>query len=341
MVPNQPEMPKVSLVIPAYNVAPYLSCCLNSVTGQTLEDIQIICVNDGSTDKSGDILKQFAAKDERIMVIQQRNGGLSSARNVGASVATGEYIYFLDSDDFISLTAMEKLYTCARERELDLLAFDAMAFFEDDSLRSQNAHYEAFYRRRQRYPDVMSGARLFTAMSVNDDYRTSVCLQFINNNYYRSAGLHFYEGIFHEDNLFSLMCFLQAKRALHIPEPYFHRRLRAGSIMTGPKGFAHFKGSMVCYLEMLRFVMRQSYDAATSSALAKVCMVVFDQARQELSGLSDEDRLAISEIDRTPEGQMIATLLLQMQERGRTNTSSSRRHSAIRRAYWLFMRAFR
>ncbi|MBQ8256263.1 MAG: glycosyltransferase, partial [Alphaproteobacteria bacterium] len=100
-------MKKLSVIIPVYNVAEYLAECLTSVCNQTLTDIEIICVNDGSTDNSGDILQDFAKQDTRIQIINQENAGLSAARNSGLNYSTGEYITVLDSDDWIALDYYE------------------------------------------------------------------------------------------------------------------------------------------------------------------------------------------------------------------------------------------
>ena len=109
-------MPKVSIIVPIYNVEEYLERCINSLIGQTLEDIQIILVNDGSTDKSGEIAKRYASKyKEKIMYLEKTNGGLSDARNYGLPYATGEYIAFLDSDDYIEKEAYQEMYEKAKE----------------------------------------------------------------------------------------------------------------------------------------------------------------------------------------------------------------------------------
>ena len=91
---------KVSVILPVYNVSDYLRQCMDSIVGQTLKDIEIICVDDGSTDDSLAILKEYEAKDQRVKVIQQANAGAGAARNKGLEIATGEYLSFLDSDDF-------------------------------------------------------------------------------------------------------------------------------------------------------------------------------------------------------------------------------------------------
>lgn len=115
-------MPKVSIIIPIYNVEKYLRKCMNSVCGQTLSDIEIICVNDCSPDNSLEILKEYASKDNRIKIINfEKNKGVSVARNTGIDNATGEFIGFVDADDFIDLDFYEKLYNRAIETGNDLI----------------------------------------------------------------------------------------------------------------------------------------------------------------------------------------------------------------------------
>jgi glycosyltransferase involved in cell wall biosynthesis len=103
----------ISVIIPIYNTESYLSRCLKSVCSQTLSDIEIICINDGSTDKSAGIIKKFAEKDKRIKVITQPNKGLSAARNIGLDSCQGDYIFFLDADDYLQPQALEIFYKTA------------------------------------------------------------------------------------------------------------------------------------------------------------------------------------------------------------------------------------
>lgn len=116
-------MPAISIIIPMYNVEKYLRRCLDSVQNQTLADFQAICVDDGSPDKSGQIAEEYAARDKRFVVVHKENGGLSDARNVGMQYATGEYIMFLDSDDFIHPQTMEIAYTLAQRNASDIVSF--------------------------------------------------------------------------------------------------------------------------------------------------------------------------------------------------------------------------
>lgn len=105
---------KISVVVPVYNVEKYIGQCLDSILGQTLKDIEIICINDGSKDNTLEILKDYAQKDSRIILIDKENEGLSKARNQGTEIASGEYISFIDSDDWIDENYLEALYNAAK-----------------------------------------------------------------------------------------------------------------------------------------------------------------------------------------------------------------------------------
>ena len=116
------NIPKISIIVPVYNVEPYLRQCLNSLVNQTLKDIEIICVNDGSPDDCLSILHEHAEKDNRIAVINQKNTGLSGARNSGLKVASGEYVMFVDSDDWVDVRICEELYNAALRENADYYA---------------------------------------------------------------------------------------------------------------------------------------------------------------------------------------------------------------------------
>lgn len=114
-------MTKVSIIIPIYNVEKYLDRCMQALINQTLQDIEIIMVDDGSPDNCPKLCDEYAQKDNRIKVIHKRNGGLSDARNAGLEIATGEYVAFIDSDDYTSIEAYETLYNKAKETNADIV----------------------------------------------------------------------------------------------------------------------------------------------------------------------------------------------------------------------------
>ncbi len=120
--------PKISVIIPVYNVEKWISKCLNSLIGQTLKELEFICVDDGSTDKSSVILENFKTKDNRFIIIHQKNMGVSSARNTGIEIAKGKYISFIDSDDYLHPKTYEYSYHYAILDNIDFLAFGKKKF---------------------------------------------------------------------------------------------------------------------------------------------------------------------------------------------------------------------
>lgn len=130
-------MPKISVVIPVYNVGKYLARCLDSVINQTFKDIEIICINDCSPDNSAEILQEYAEKESKIKIVNRKeNGGLSAARHSGLDVAGGEYIYFLDSDDWIELDFLEKMYLAiTTQKQKVVCCTNVVSVMEDGSTK--------------------------------------------------------------------------------------------------------------------------------------------------------------------------------------------------------------
>lgn len=141
---------KVSVIIPVYNVENYLRECLNSVINQTLKDIEIICINDDSTDGSLAILKEYAIKDKRIKIVCQDNVGAGAARNIGLKMAKGKYLSFLDSDDFFDYTMLEKSYNKVIENKADIVVFGANMY--DANTKNQECLYSFNKLHTQIYP---------------------------------------------------------------------------------------------------------------------------------------------------------------------------------------------
>lgn len=131
--------PLVSVIVPIYNAEKYLSRCLDSLIHQTLENIEIICINDGSTDGSGDILRKYRQADKRIKLIQIENSGQSKARNFGLLQANGEYLGFVDSDDYVNPEMFEKMYALAQENDADCVVCGLKVEFEDSENFTQGA----------------------------------------------------------------------------------------------------------------------------------------------------------------------------------------------------------
>jgi exopolysaccharide biosynthesis predicted pyruvyltransferase EpsI/glycosyltransferase involved in cell wall biosynthesis len=249
-------MEKVSVIIPIYNVEDYLEDCLNSVVFQSLSMVEIICVNDGSTDKSGEILDRFAQIYDNIRVINQENQGLSCARNCGLKVARGEYVYFLDSDDMLGENVLSEMYEYSKTNNLDILYFDATTVYENTKMQNRFPYYQSAYSRSKSYGVFAQGQELMKEFVDNNEYYASVCLQLIRRKYLEDKSLSFYPHILHEDELFTFQSMFLAERVGHLAAPYFIRCIRNNSIMTSKRNFENFYGVYTAYKEMLAFLER-------------------------------------------------------------------------------------
>lgn len=291
----------VSIIVPVYNTERYLRECLDSLIRQTLDDIEIVCVNDGSTDGSTAILEEYAQLDRRFAVVQQQNCGLAAARNTGVAAATGEYLDFLDSDDHLDPKALEVLYSRAKAHNLDVIYFGAASFFDPPELESLHAGYVSYYERSAEYPGTMTGRGLLAAMAENGDYRPSACLQLIRAEFYRDAALSFREGIIHEDNLFTFQCALLAGRAEYLPLKLYQRRVRESSIMTTRQDIVTVDGYYTCYLEMLKSVIgREELSDFEKRAVVQIAMPMYKAALKAAVPLSEQELTAAAE-RRSPE----------------------------------------
>ncbi len=213
-----------SVIIPVYNVEQYLRDCLDSVTNQTFSDWEAICVNDGSTDNSSAILKEYANQDSRISIITQLNGGLSAARNTGLDAARGKYVLFLDSDDWLEINALEVLSHNLHEE--DMLCFSGRRFFE-----REGQYHCADQLREHCY---LSGMEYYNenALLHRDFAFVCVVLRAYKRSFLIKCGLRFKEGIYHEDNLFTPLACYYAQEVRVINDCLYDYRVRDNSIST-------------------------------------------------------------------------------------------------------------
>jgi len=259
----------ISIIMPVYNTEAYLKECLDSILHQAFRDIELICVDDESTDGSLAVLRAYEAADSRVRAIAMPHGGQSAARNRGMREARGKYVYFMDSDDKLADGALETMYALIEERGVDVLYFDGEAFFDTEELAAAYGVYARRYKRPRAYREVVTGAELFTRMSKDNAYWVSPCLQIMRRDYMRSIGLQFQEGILFEDNISSLECMLQAGRASHENAVLFQRRIRENSTVTIARGFRHFYGYFACWIRMTAFASSRSYPPETRIELRR------------------------------------------------------------------------
>ncbi|HNW25236.1 MAG TPA: glycosyltransferase [Candidatus Gastranaerophilaceae bacterium] len=227
---------KISVIVPAYNTSSYLKQCLESLISQTFNDIEIICVNDGSTDNSLEILNKFAKKDKRIKIISQKNQGLSAARNTGIKAAKGEYIGFVDSDDWADESMFEKLYQNAKKFDADISMCSITTFNEDTGVYNNSDPYMTMNLFPESFED-----RVFSPKETYD-FIFRICVVAWNKIYKRDfldkIGGFFKEGLVFEDNLFFCQTFMQANKICITKENLIFYRLNSPkSITFGDKDF--------------------------------------------------------------------------------------------------------
>ena len=213
-------MAKVSVLIPVYNVESYLDQCLTSVLGQTLKDIEVICVNDSSTDGSLEILNKYAKQDTRVQVVTQKNAGAGAARNRGLSMASGEYLSFLDADDFFEPDMLEKQYQMAEEDQADFVVCKSDQYHTEKKeyvqvswvVREKELPPYHPFNYRQMTDNVF---KVFVGWAWDKLYRRSFVEQY---------HLKFQEQRTSNDMLFVFSAIVMAKKIAIVPEILIHQR---------------------------------------------------------------------------------------------------------------------
>jgi glycosyltransferase involved in cell wall biosynthesis len=244
-------MPKVSVILPIYNVAPYLEETFESLIHQSMHDIEIIAVNDGSTDNSEEIIKRYQQQDGRIVALSQANKGQSSARNLALQHASGQYIYMMDSDDILTNTdALQLCYDYAEKNKADFIFFDGESFSNEGAQRpswnTKRTHLVAENTR-------CNGEALLNLMLDKSVHNCVVWLLFIRKEFLERINLRFYDGIIHEDELFTAILTLSSNNIYCLKQNLVGHRIRQASTM----GINFSKRNLNCYLtvadELLRF----------------------------------------------------------------------------------------
>lgn len=246
-------IPKVSVIIPVYNTEKYLEQAVESIRLQTLRDIEIIIVNDGSTDGSMTILEELAAQDERIKLFSQENQGQSIARNFALQKVGGKYLYFMDSDDYLENEALELCFEKAESNNLDFVLFDAEILNPQDTTA-----IDITYQRTQIMDEesIYTGNELLNLFIRKYIFTPSPCLSFINTAFLRQQNVSFYPGIIHEDQLFTCKLYLNANKVMCIAKPFFKRRFRSDSTMTNRFAWKNMRGYLTVTAELLQYASK-------------------------------------------------------------------------------------
>ncbi len=230
--------PYLSIIVPVFNVEQYLHKCIDSIINQEYVNFELILINDGSTDNSGKICDSYSTKDKRVRVIHQINGGLSNARNTGIRNSNGKYIWFIDSDDWISKNAFlivaEEL---TEDNKIEMLGFYESRVYEEINKKEE-------YKNLKKIPPTDGCSYL----NLNKRFVPAACFYIYQVDFLKKNQFSFKERMLHEDDYFNLICFSKVKRIKKIDKVLYFYRIRENSILTGEVT----KQRLVSYLELIK-----------------------------------------------------------------------------------------
>ncbi len=257
------EYPKISIVVAVYNVEKYLNQCVQSLVNQTYRNLEIILIDDGATDESGKMCDEWSRTDSRIKVIHQENGGLSAARNAGLDVATGDYIGFIDSDDYIHLKMYERMYETLQKNAAELVICREQIFYDDEDVKEQPVLTD----------DGIIETRLQLLSHFLDDFQGPMTWT-VNKLYARSlvGETRFILGKKLEDIVFSTDIMMKAKGAVRIDDRFYYYRQRRGSIMQTkvPALWKDYSDALVYQYNQLKQVAELNQEQNTLQILKRL-----------------------------------------------------------------------
>lgn len=267
-------MDRISIIVPVYKVEPYLDKCISSIVNQTYTNLEIILVDDGSPDRCPQMCDAWAEKDTRIRVIHKENSGLSDARNAGMAVATGEYIAFVDSDDWVDLYYVEYLYRSIQQTRADIAACDVREVYDEDTIRTLHVEQIKFELAvpEEAINDVLHNRR-FRAVAWNKLYTREIL-----------KDERFEIDRFHEDEFFSYRLYDKAARLVYVSLPLYNYRQRSGSIMAS-NSIRHLD-MLDAYLERI-LLLKRKYPKLLMKDKLNFCIACLNL----YAGISTDDPL--------------------------------------------------
>ena len=231
--------PKVSIIVPIYNVEKYLDRCMQSLINQTLQDIEIIMVDDGSPDNCPRMCDEYAAKDKRIKVIHKQNAGLGMARNSGLEIATGEYVTFVDSDDFIDLKTCEVIYKKAMENDLDICYYEHCRYTTNGKIIYKPiCDRELYFTTKEEVNyfllNIIGLSPTSNTLGLKKKFSMSVCMAFYKLDKLQSSGVRFVSErtIAAEDLVFHIDYLPMVHRIAYTPQMLYYYYVNINSIST-------------------------------------------------------------------------------------------------------------
>lgn len=281
---------RTSVVIPVYNTEQYLDECIQSVLNQTQKEVEIILVDDGSTDHSYEVMLSYEKQYTSIKVFRQENKKLGAARNFGMRHAGGKYIFFLDSDDCLKKNCLEELYNHAERNQLDFVTYDSEIFVERASEGNRFPDYDRstlgiaedrIYRGRDYLNSYFGIGGVFV----------SACLAYYNAEFLRMHRISFEEQVYYEDNEFSLKVYYSAERMMYLSQKLYVRRYRDNSIMTSECGIIHLQSALKMSEKCVRILLRLSVDEENKEGIRAVIAILANRLFQQIQLYQNKEDL--------------------------------------------------
>lgn len=219
---------KISVIVPIYNTEEYLERCLDSLINQTIDDYEIILIDDGSTDNSRAIAERYEKEYDNVILLSQKNKGQSAARNYGLKHARGEYIYFCDSDDFTDINLLQKGYENSKKYSTDIFFFNFKEIKSSESCK-EKVYDSSLYVNTE---DILSGRELLQEGVLSDTFLNVVWSQIYRKKFLEDNNFYFIEGVIYEDVDFVFKTMMHAKRIKYCPEVLYTYIRREGSTTT-------------------------------------------------------------------------------------------------------------
>lgn len=289
--------PLVSVVVPVYNTEPWLEECLESITRQTLHDIEIICVNDGSTDRSAEILGTKANADNRVRIINQVNSGLSEARNAGARAASGEYLYFMDSDDTLEPDALEVCTEYMTRRDLEYVCFNMAAFGEEPETAKYAGEFNyRYFKRILDNEKVYTGQELFADLKKRGAYIAPAQSCMLRRRAFLEHDLWFHPGILHEDEPWMLTVLMSLTRCGCVNRILYRYRIRSNSIVQTAASFARVYG-LLAGIQDVKQLIQNPQNKPVSEYLTEHMSRLQKKAVKEYTLCSKEEQRKLEELN--------------------------------------------
>ena len=316
----------ISVIVPIYNSESYLKTCLDSVLLQDdSPSLELICVDDGSTDSSAEIVESYAARDSRVKLVRQPNQGPGAACNKGLSLAKGEYVYFLDSDDWLGRNALGRLLGLARKEGLDQILFAAEVHFEDLDAVRDAPDIERFRRRAGAYEipaDIankpMSGVDMAFSLMERKHFNVLRQLRLIKHDVLRRNGIEYPADTVHDDEFFVPALYTVSRKVMAVQKKYFHRRFRSGSVMTShDNAIEHLHGCLVVIRSMEKYAQAHCVEGSKEMELFRRRISSVEQACLRYLGDTNLEKIPSKDKDE------ILAILLKRRQNGQLSSNSA------------------